>query len=346
MKTLGSTLFALLLVAVSAVGAAIALSSSPPSPEILARSTPEPVLIEPVEFSTELEYPVRVKLSWGEVGTLLWPGRAGTITSVDVAAGQVVESGMPIASVDGVGVIALTTAFPLYRDLGPGDSGADVEMLTQTLVALELLDAERAGDRYTTSVSTAVRELNVRRAVDSNRLDRDGILWLPETFAVASVQLRVGQVAPVRDTEFANGPQTVLGAAIEAPEADPEALPELHAIVAEGLHVLEVGGVEFDLDLDGSVVTAEVLGVGRTSETETIDSALIRLRTPELAFQVPAAAIITSADGSQCVVTPSDGTEFVQIVDGSPGFVVVDMEYRGDIVGNADSLERPITCER
>lgn len=62
-------------------------------------------------------------------------GRA-VLTRAGVEAGAALDSGQVAAWVNDRPVIALRGSFPLYRDLGPGDTGSDVTLVQQALADL------------------------------------------------------------------------------------------------------------------------------------------------------------------------------------------------------------------
>lgn len=82
------------------------------------------------------------------------------VTSVAAGTGATVEAGSMLATVNGHPVFALRSDFPMYRDLGVGDSGPDVLALQQNLVGLGLLS--RADGAFGSATATAVAKLYAR----------------------------------------------------------------------------------------------------------------------------------------------------------------------------------------
>ncbi len=107
------------VVGVASVTVWVAVENAPASP-VLSEAPVEPVVIAPVESSSSLAEPADVLLIRSDPTELLWPGAAGVVTSVELMSGDVAASGRLVATVNGLGVIALTTEQPMYRDLTLG----------------------------------------------------------------------------------------------------------------------------------------------------------------------------------------------------------------------------------
>ncbi|WP_423773751.1 peptidoglycan-binding domain-containing protein [Actinomyces urogenitalis] len=103
---------------------------------------------------------------------LVSPGAgAVVVTAAGAAAGSQIESGQAVVWLNDRPVMALPGAFPLYRDLGPGDTGSDVRLLQEALTGLG----------YGLSV--------------------DGQFGAATTRAVAKLYQRVGADAPTRPVD-------------------------------------------------------------------------------------------------------------------------------------------------
>src|SRR5690606_21907959 len=87
----------------------------------------------PVEFGDERLVPVT--LSFAPSPALRSPA-AGVLTSSACVPGAVAASGESLYAIDGTPVVQLATSSPLWRDLGIGDTGPDVEALQSELARL------------------------------------------------------------------------------------------------------------------------------------------------------------------------------------------------------------------
>ena len=124
---------AALIIAAASVGAT-ALTLAPTRPAALAPgSDPETFPLTAQDFIDQRTVDVTVNTT---DGTSLVAPAAGRITAWACAAGSSLASGSTLLSIDDQPVLALATSMPLWRDLAPGDRGADVESLQAELVRL------------------------------------------------------------------------------------------------------------------------------------------------------------------------------------------------------------------
>jgi hypothetical protein len=123
-------------------------------------------------------------------------GSRSVVTSLNVSKGASVAIGSVVATVNGQPVFALQSPFPLYRDIGVGDSGVDVRSLQDSLKSMGLLPSP------------------------------DGTVW--PASAVTKLFTRAGFDTPKRDAQPTPGPETNAqppntgGASTDAPEASAE----------------------------------------------------------------------------------------------------------------------------
>jgi peptidoglycan hydrolase-like protein with peptidoglycan-binding domain len=117
-------------------------------------------LVEHREFLPE---PVEAQgtVSIGSVRDLAPPPGAAAlqvVTGARAKVGDVVQSGVELLQVSGRPVIALSLPFDLYRDIHPGDRGADIRALQDSLRSLGLYSMASDGE-YGSSTAAAVRQL-------------------------------------------------------------------------------------------------------------------------------------------------------------------------------------------
>ncbi|TDD96296.1 efflux RND transporter periplasmic adaptor subunit [Jiangella asiatica] len=126
----------------------------------------------------------------------------GTITRLAAQDAEVTR-GTELFRLDERPVTALLGAIPMYRDLGPGDTGVDVEQLEANLVALGY-DGFTADDEYTEYTADAVSEWQEDiGAEETGAVGRSDVVFLPEGGRVGTVHADVGGAvspgAPVLD---------------------------------------------------------------------------------------------------------------------------------------------------
>ena len=119
---------------------------------------------------------------------------SGTVTAVKVSQGARIANGTPILSVDDVRVLAYTGAAPLFRDLGDGDHGADVQRLGSYLAALGLLSHRNVGRTFGYPMYSAVSALEkLEGATPDGHFSVSSVVYVePGATEVGSVDVGVG----------------------------------------------------------------------------------------------------------------------------------------------------------
>ena len=125
--------------------------------------------------------------------TTVRSGTAGTVTRL-AGQGTTVQSGTELFRVDERPVTVLRGAVPMYRNLAPGDSGADVEQLERNLAELGY-GGLTVDDRYTASTDAAVRAWQAAiGAEQTGTVARGDVVFLPEAGRVDVLRIDVGDV--------------------------------------------------------------------------------------------------------------------------------------------------------
>jgi len=102
---------------------------------------------------------------------------SGTVTE-DMSS-QGLTSGKTAMKVNGVSVVALATATPMYRDLATGDKGDDVLALNNELARLGL-PASAKSTTYTWNTSQGVKQLmSAAGNTSDGSLPLTDVLWIP-----------------------------------------------------------------------------------------------------------------------------------------------------------------------
>lgn len=153
--------------------------------------TPQPVLVEVTRGDLTERTTLNATASPGTRRSLTLPlpeGRA-VLTSAGVEPGGILDNGDVIAWVNDRPVIALRGSFPLYRDLGEGDSGADVTVIQRALADL------------------------------GYAIEPDGVLGPATLRALGALYESVGSSAPTRSVE---DPSATMDSAVRSAGADDE----------------------------------------------------------------------------------------------------------------------------
>lgn len=120
----------------------------------------------------------------------------GTVTSIYLAEGQILERGDRLIEVNGgTRSWVMYGARPAWRTLEAGvDNGWDVKQLQQNLQALGYLDASLVPDRvYGTHTEAAVKAWQADRNVEEDGIVRLGdIVFLPGPVRVTAIQAQLG----------------------------------------------------------------------------------------------------------------------------------------------------------
>lgn len=337
---------ALLVASVLIVLISIFLALSPwARPGTLAPVTQsDAVSLQPESFSDEAT--VRLVLTRSTDRNLTSP-MSGRLTGLECVAGSTLVSGQRVGSIDGASIVALSTPIPLYRDLGPEDTGEDVRALQQALSELGYPTAAdgRMGD-YTLRQVTNL--LDGERAPRLESVPFARFLWIPRS----SVEIAAcpGQVGVQVDTNTA---LVSLPAALSSAR-----LTELPQRAVAGLRVISVPGLEEPLAVgegselpstaidalaqaDLSQAEAGASGDGQGAATNTY-SMEVRwaLATALEVVSVPPTALYSLDSGRACLQDPAGQAYPVTLVGSELGTSLVTLDAEE---GTASSLPQQAT---
>jgi len=296
------------LVAAGAVACALFVFPMVPAAlESPSRATSAPVVQQ--EFvdqrTVQLSFVTKPK-------TELTSAAAGRVTSTSCLPGQVIESGKSLLSVDGVPLVALATAVPLWRDIASGDKGDDVKALQAELHRLGFhVDVDGTVGRGTIA---AIKELV--KSVDDSEPVASGlraaqIVWIPAgSVAVATCD------APVGSTLSGTGVLATLDGGLEK-----VSIPALPAHLLPGKRVLKLDSASVSIGGDGVITdpsalaqvaatpsyTRSVSSTGPSASSadavapESAVSAQLSLSTPIQIAVVPPASVYDVKGETACV---------------------------------------------
>jgi peptidoglycan hydrolase-like protein with peptidoglycan-binding domain len=305
----------LLVAAAAAVAVVVALPVEPPA--ALATGTPA-ATVAVTQRSDADEHQVQLALDTGAPRAVVTT-RSGTVTASSCTTGGVLRSGVEIARIDDVPVIAMATGTPLYRDLAVDDRGDDVRGLQQELARLGVpVTVDGIVGRGTLgAVRTFLRTHGVARSeVPEDTIERSAFAWIP------AVETSVRTC-----TAVVGAPVGADGVLVELPaELRSARVEQLPGDAVAGARRVVVGQVRADVDERGVVVDpTSLVAIGALPEygatVASADgvpslSASWSLRDPLAVRIVPPTALWDVHENHACV-QPAEGEPLLVEVVGS-----------------------------
>ena len=303
-----------------ATGAAIGIAASPVTPPgSLAGAQPlVSVAVTPLEYRDPRA--VSVTVTTAPAQSLRSPV-GGLLTSFPCTESGTVSSVSALFSVDGVAVLGLATATPLWRDLDRGDEGPDVAAVQAELVRLgKGLTIDGVWGRVD---ATALAEVMAAAGspTSSSRLELRRIAWLPAPSIQTSACL-LGTGSTVAPGEaLAEFPVIPSAARVAGLPSDAVPGPRVIA-VGEREHPLPADGIITDpAALADIVASTEYRQARAESETDTLELDDL-LAAPVATISIPPSALI-ALDGTRgCVLDKGRATK-VEVVASQLGQTLV-----------------------
>lgn len=330
---------------------------------VLDRPTPESIapkrqaFIVPSEARTIIEArPANVRveaLPGHEVYAPAWS--ASLVLQSFVAPGSVLETGAPVALIDGVVRVAAATPLPFYRPLEFGDEGDDVAMLNDLLIALGYLDAlptSPVAYGFTTDAAVTAWASHLGVVDPDGSFDPGWVVWLPVApLQVARISLYPGAPPPAPGTPLLRGPAEVIAAAVES--ANPGTTLSFEAEVA---YVFVSGEERFSIDTTTAGITPTDLprlaSLLPTDEGQPQISGLVERAEPLKVVAIPATAVQVGPSGELCAWVPV-GTRYearpITVASSRSGVtnVLTGLAAGDDVLANpAAVIERPACPSR
>jgi peptidoglycan hydrolase-like protein with peptidoglycan-binding domain len=275
---------------------------------------PATELVTSEVFDVDLKYRSRAALegSYTAPPDVVSSGRAGVVTAVSIAVGDIMETGMVVYSVDGVPVRAYRSGVVLYRTLTEKDHGRDVKVAQRLLNrVLEGTDVQVDGTVGWDTVQ-AIRkyELSIGVSRPTGVFDPSWFVRIP------AKNYKVGHVALVLGTEAPGLGQSVLSAAVAVRDVHFEALESKEG--PDGAYVFVSEGKELGVSRSGNEWTVEdvegveaILGIPNPDGSAKVSEGVVSLREPHQGQGVPPSSIVTSSDGSRSCVVVAQEAQFV-----------------------------------
>ena len=278
-------------------------------------------------------------------------GVGGVVTSVDVAVGDVMTQGRTIVSLDAIARRAYMNRLPLYRELGVGDTGADVVALHEYLSELGQADVP-TGSAFTARTARAVREFQKGVGAPLDGRFRPGyVVYVHEgADVVGSLRVSLGEVLAAESPVF-EGRARPSQVRAESPDGSP--IPVLTSgqavVVTRQEASLELAPGPWTakeaaqlLDIFGEGVAASGESDAPAQSQVRVAGVQVELKEPRRAGAVPGTAVLTTHAGVRCLFvlerqdttsTPSPMVvQDVDLVVGELGVAAVPAELIGRTV--------------
>lgn len=249
------------------------------------------------EFSDERT--VQISVGYGAARTLS-AASDGMVTAASCESGTMLTSGTAPFHLDGEPLLLLSTSTPLWRDLVPGSTGADVRALEDELARLGA-DIDPDGV-FTWATLLAFREVLTKAGGAADTVDdvaMSRILWLPsEEVPVTSCPVTVG-TRVTAGSVLAELPSLVLGARVSPLPTDLTPGDRIIQVDDRTFAVDETGALS-SADLDLFASTPSFSAAQQISPDQSITAQLL-LTEAITTYVIPPRAIIDSGD-TLCVI--------------------------------------------
>ncbi|MBB6406686.1 hypothetical protein HNP00_004026 [Arthrobacter sp. AZCC_0090] len=290
---------ALAAVLASALAFASGLAVAPTTtPDSLSRPTQATaVKVSATDFKDSRTVQVAVEQSGPRS---LIAGLGGTVTSSACTEGGLLRSGTAAFAIDGEPLLSLATTTPLWRDLHPGDSGADVRSLQAELNQLGHGIGTTATVTSETLEAYAALAASLGSRTNGAVIERSRIVWLPDREqpvqkCTASVGSVVGQGQ---------------GLAELPPQATGARITNLPQRAAPGERRIAIDSSDFPMPADGRISDPGALGklirtpsflASQTSDRPGIFAARYELAHSVRVLGVPPGAIFGLNATAGCI---------------------------------------------
>ncbi|MDR0593443.1 MAG: peptidoglycan-binding protein [Bifidobacteriaceae bacterium] len=276
----------------------------------------EPAFATIQEVSFDNNRAAEIEATIVEGYAVLSPGGGSMVTAVSVAVGDTVRAGAQLYSVDGVAVWAVAGVTPLYRALGPGDKGGDVETLQAFLNAYFADDRLAVTGKVDADTGRAIREWQDNTGMEPDgTVDPGQFALIGGEFVAREVSVAVGMPAPALGTVVVAGADRLGSLRVTASED-----------VTAGEYMFVASGEQLRVQLDGGEWTAanhdEALafvlafdaassgdgsqpgggtGVGAGDGVrDVVVEGRLALATPINVAGLPPAALVSGSEGGAC----------------------------------------------
>lgn len=263
---------------------------------------------------------------------------AGTVTSVAVVNGDVVNAGDVLYSVDLRPIVIVAGETPAFRSLSVGSTGADVQQLQQFLADRGLYHLAIDGD-FGWGTAQSVKAWQRSLGVEADGVVHDGDIifvpslpariWIDESAIAKGNRLGGGEKvvsvlpnAPVFTIPITDAQSAVIPSSVQVEIDAPSGSTWSAAVVDR--HVDVDGQLRLQLaPLDDTEICGDECAQVPVQD-QVVMPARIQLVAPVTGLIVPSAALLSKADG-RVVVIDGDGDEHeVTVVASAQGMSAID----------------------
>lgn len=319
--------------------AVVAVVADRLTPVPVTAADPVPVVLPVTTSTVEQMTSVALKAVFDAPGKAVIRG-TGALTDLGVEPGTPLTDGLLIAKLDDKPVLAMVARAALYRALGPGDRGPDVERLQEWLRGHGFLKAKPDG-RFGPATREGVKSWQRSLGLPTTGAFDPGLLvWVgPEESAVEELQVTAGQNVTEGDVLFTTR------AAVRAVEiAEPPG-----GIKRDGALLLVVGDVEVPYQPgSGRIDDRKAAAAVRTAlGTTTEGIGRVRAAAAQRVKLVPASALVTDADGRICAFASVDApsTAVTPLGGGLGGVTVPESFPLTTVLANPAEVRPELTCD-
>jgi hypothetical protein len=317
-----TAVFTLVVGLVCGAGVVVALYREP-VPDSLMQSAAAETVVASREYDDPQETTLLVRSAARTSG--LSPV-AGMVTSFECNPSAVAESGQSIVSIDGVPILGLFLATPLWRDLDYGTRGSDVDSLAEELHRLGYLDTivDKVNTDLVKGFDNLMEAIDAPRIVNQ-RIPKAAVIRYPAAEAViADCDVQLGSAVAEGDSlwSFESGIDSVLVGASER-------------TWMPGRRVITIDTEDMLLDDDGRLTAIASLTAMAKSrdyldaipkEDGTRELAVTaRLASPVAVMPLPPQALFGIENGHACVASHGQSIE-VTIVGSQLGETLATIE--------------------
>jgi hypothetical protein len=268
----------------------------------------------------------------------------GTLTALP-GPGDVIESGDIVAEVDGVPIIALQGAFPLWRDLGSGvEDGKDVLQLEYILASLGYAQEYdvTVDDDWTSATTDAVEAFQEDHGMDDDgEVELGEVVFIEEPVQVADVTGVLGQQASEAGISVTSRDQAVY-VDLDAADADLLAVGdkvevELPTGTTKRATVTDIGPAQTDAETQETTipVTLSLRKAPPLADGTPVD-VHVEIEAATNVLAVPVEAVLALAEGGFAVEVADVSTGATRLVGVTLGVFADGMvEIEGDIEAGA-----------
>lgn len=308
----------------------------------------EPIWVRVTEPPAESSETVPFDLTRNDLVVIDTGTAAGTVTKVEIAAGEVLGHRQTPIDIDGIGRPWITAPFPLWRHITRGDSGADVDVLAEWLDEQGYDTGHTAGGVVDSTFRSAIRSWAGDHGwpTRESAFDPTWITWLPSELAgrpIRTVEIAVGDRLAGGTSPLATvGGELTGGRPAETLE---EPAPSLTMAGTEDF--VEIDGERHPFD--GSVLPQPVIERLENIVDPAQPSVTLRLIHvfPDDAASVPSSAALPLDSGEVCLVTATSaaGDDITQrharVLGGRSGMAIVELDADWVL---ANPLEMGASC--